>query len=156
MIRYLYVFDLRVDELKAKEQKDLILIVDDDTDFLNTISTLLKKEGYRVDTARTGSEAIDKCREEFYSLMLIDIKIPDMEGVELLTQIENTEPEIRKIILTGYPSLENAQRALNLGAHAYLIKPIEPETLLRTVKQQLEKQYKEFKDRYTTIGETNP
>lgn len=133
-------------------RKDLILIVDDDESFLDTTSTLLRGEGYWVDTARTGLEALEKSKGEFYSLMLIDVKLPDMEGVELLKKIEDTSPEIRKVIITGYPSVENAREALNLGAHAYLIKPVEAETLIRTMEMQLDERDREFKDMYPTIG----
>lgn len=137
--------------MKQDKQKDQILLVDDDMDFLNTISTLLIEEGYSVDTALTGLEALNKCIEEYYSLIVIDINLPDIDGVQLLSRIRDTDPKMRKIILTGHPSLENAQRVLNYGAHAYLIKPVEAETLLRTVKQQLEEQYKEFKNRYPIL-----
>jgi len=133
------------------EKKDVILIVDDDLDFLESISEVLKENGYRIDTARTGAEALEKTKEEFYALILIDIKLPDMEGIDFLRQIRETDPEMRKIIVTGYPSIENAKDALNFGAHAYLIKPLEIEDLLGTIGEQLEKLNEEFKEMYTTF-----
>jgi len=132
-------------------KKERILVIDDDIDFLDLISTLLMEEGYIVDTAQSGEEAIEKCIEEHYSLLLIDIKLPDFEGIHLLTRIQDTDPKMRKVILTGYPTLENAQKALNLGADMYLIKPIEAEKLLKTIEQQLKERKKEFKDRYLTL-----
>ena len=133
------------------EKKDVILIVDDDLDFLESISEVLKENGYRIDTAKTGSEALEKTKEEFYALILIDVKLPDMEGIDFLKKIEETDPEMRKIIVTGYPSIENAKDALNFGAHAYLIKPLEIEDLLGTIDEQLEKLNEEFTERYTTL-----
>ena len=132
-------------------KKERILVIDDDVDFLDLISTILMEEGYVVDTAKSGEEAIEKCIEELYSLLLIDIKLPDFEGIHLLTRIQDTEPKMRKVILTGYPTLENAQKALILGADVYLIKPIEAEKLLKTIEQQLKEREKEFKDRYLTF-----
>lgn len=136
------------------KKKDLILVIDDDMDFLNEISIILRREGYRVDVAKTGAEAIEKCNKDYYPLLLIDVKLTDMDGLQLLNHFNKTDPEIRRIIITGYPSLENAQQAVNSGAHAYLIKPIEVEKLLNTIEQQLKKLDKELKDRYLTIRRT--
>ena len=133
------------------KKKDRILVVDDDKDFLDLISTILRKEGHIVDTAQSGDEALEKCIEELYSLLLIDIKLPDFNGIQLLTRIIETDPKTRKVILTGYPTLENAVRALNLGADGYLIKPIKPELLLQMVDQQLKERDNEFKKRYSAI-----
>lgn len=131
--------------------KERVLVVDDDSDFLDLISTLLRDEGYEVDTARSGREGLEKCMENLYSLTLIDIKLPDFEGIELLTRISDTDPKVRKVIITGYPSLENARQALNLGADAYLIKPVEAEELLETVGKQLLKRDKELAEKYSLL-----
>jgi len=134
--------------LKAK---DLILIVDDDLDFLDLVSTLLMDEGYEVETARSGQEALEKSREKIYSLALIDIKLPDFEGIQLLKRMVNTDPRMRKVIITGYQTLENTRQALNLGAHAYLVKPLKAEDILETVRRQLTERDKEFKERYVIL-----
>jgi len=130
------------------EKKDLILVVDDDSDFLSSVSTLLRNEGYRVDTARTGAEAIEKCSEEFYALALIDVRLPDMDGIQIMEVIEESDPKMRKIIVTGYPRIEDTQRALDYGAHAYLIKPVDPKTLLEKIEKQLKERENELKERY--------
>ena len=101
---------------------------------------ILQSEGYSVDTAETGREAIEKSEAQFYNLVLLDIKLPDMEGTKLLTAINETLPKMIKIMLTGYPALENAVEALNQGADAYIIKPVKPEKLLALIKEKLEKQ----------------
>jgi DNA-binding NtrC family response regulator len=122
------------------KDKPSILIVEDDANIRGTLSTILTQEGYRVDTAETGKEAIQKSKTTFYNLALLDIKLPDMEGTKLLTTIHITLPKMIKIMITGYPSLENAVEALNLGADAYIIKPAKPEELLTLIKEKLEEQ----------------
>lgn len=131
--------------------KDLILVVDDDRDFLDLVSMLLREEGYEVDTAKSGREGLEKCIEKLYSLILVDIKLPDFDGIELLTKIEDTDPKVRKVIITGFPSLENARQALNLGVHAYLVKPVKAIEVLETVRKQLLERDKEFAERYTLL-----
>jgi len=107
------------------------------------LSTILVEEGYAVDTAKNGKEAINKSNEKFYNLALIDIRLPDIQGVELLSKIRDTVPKMRKIIITGYPSLQNAVESLNRGANAYIMKPFEMEKVLKTIKEQLRKQQEE-------------
>ena len=122
-----------------------ILVIDDDENIRNTMNAILKDEGYIVDLAATGSEAIQKAKETAYNLALIDIRLPDMEGVELLKLMKDTVPKTRKIMVTGYPSMQNAINALNKNADAYLIKPVDVEKLLNTVREQLELQDNERK-----------
>ena len=120
-----------------------ILVVDDDESIRNTMKAILEDEGYIVDSAATGKEAIKKTEETIYNVALLDIRLPDMEGVELLKLIKEGVPRTRKIMVTGYPSMQNAVAALNKNADAYLIKPVEIENLLKTVKEQLELQENE-------------
>jgi len=121
-----------------------ILIVDDDEDIVESLSTLLSNAGYVVDVALNGEEAIKKSKEKVYNVALIDVELPDMTGIDLLTKLEERKPATRKIIITGYASLDNAVKALNLGADAYLIKPVDPEELISTVKKQIEEQENEL------------
>jgi DNA-binding NtrC family response regulator len=104
------------------------------------MKTILEDEGYVVDLAATGREAIEKTQKTAYNLALLDIRLPDMEGVELLKLIKDPTPRTRKIMVTGYPSMQNAITALNKNADAYLIKPVNVEKLLTTVKEQLKMQ----------------
>jgi two-component system NtrC family response regulator len=98
-----------------------------------------------VDLAATGKEAIQKTQEKSYNIALLDIRLPDMEGVELLKLLKDGVPRTRKIMVTGYPSMQNAISALNKNADAYLLKPVDVEKLLNTVKQQLIDQENERK-----------
>ena len=128
-----------------------ILVVDDDEDFLKVLTILLKREGYNIDTASTGKEALEKTTDNFYSLILVDRKLPDIDGVQLVTKIQDTDPKMRKVIFTGFPSLNNVQQAIDFGVDAYLTKPIDPVDILNTIKDQLNKRDKDFKERYTTL-----
>jgi DNA-binding NtrC family response regulator len=121
-------------------EKKSILVIDDDEVVLNSIAEALRLEGHKVDTAQTGKEAIEKCNLRFYNLALIDIRLPDMEGTKLLKAIRDTTPKMVKIIVTGYPSLQNATEALNMGADGYAIKPVDIPKLLTTVREHLQKQ----------------
>ena len=116
------------------------MIVDDDDAILRSLSRILRLEGYDVDTARTGLEAIEKSKTNFYNLALLDIKLPDMEGTELLKRMHETYPKMIKIMITGYPDLKNAVESLNAGADAYLIKPVSVQKLIGVVRQKLAEQ----------------
>ena len=121
-------------------EKKSILIVEDDKAIIKSFKVILQSEGYSVDSAETGREAIQKSKAQFYNLVLLDIKLPDMEGTKLLTTMHETSPKMVKIMITGYPSLENAVEALNMGADAYIIKPVKPEKLLALIEEKLKKQ----------------
>ncbi len=122
-----------------------ILVIDDDENIRSTIAEILRSEGYSVDVASTGSEAISRTKSTAYNAALIDIRLPDIEGIELLTKLHDTTPKIRKIILTGFPSQQNAIAALNNSADAYLLKPVAIDELLHTVYEQLKLQDSERK-----------
>jgi DNA-binding NtrC family response regulator len=127
------------------DKQPRILIVDDDESIRNTLTAILSDEGYIVDAAGTGREAIQKTGETAYDVALIDIRLPDMEGVKLLKLMREPVPRTRKIMVTGYPSIQNAVSALNRNADAYLVKPVDIENLLNTVEEQLRLQESERK-----------
>jgi len=120
-----------------------ILIIDDDENIRKALAAILEEEGYMVDTAETAKQAIEKTEKNIYNLALIDIRLPDMEGIELLTKMKDTTPKMRKVIVTGYPTLHNAIEAVNRGADAYVLKPFDVEKVLATIKEQLKKQEEE-------------
>ena len=120
-----------------------ILIIDDDENIRKVLTTILEDEGYDVESVDTAKKAIERTRRKFYNLALIDIRLPDMEGIELLTKMKNTTPKIRKLIITGYPTLQNAVEAVNRGADAYIMKPFDMEKVLEEIKDQLKKQQNE-------------
>ena len=122
------------------EKNARIIIVDDDENIRKTMKAILEDEGYVVDLATTGNEAIEMTQETTCNIALLDIRLPDMEGVELLKLIKDNVPKTRKIMVTGYPSMQNAISALNKNADAYLVKPVDVEKLLNMVKEQLQLQ----------------
>jgi two-component system nitrogen regulation response regulator NtrX len=117
-----------------------IIVIDDDESIRKTLSTILEDEGYSVDTAESGKEALLKTNVDFYNLALIDVRLLDMEGTELLVRIKETVPRMRKIIITGYPTVHNAIEAVNRSADAYLVKPFDVSKALFVIREQLKKQ----------------
>ncbi len=120
-----------------------ILVVDDDENIRKVVIAILEDEGYAVESVGTAKEAIEKTKRKFYNIALIDIRLPDMEGIELLTKIRETTPRMRKVIVTGYPTLQNAVEAVNKGADAYIVKPFDVKKVLKTIEDQLNKQQAE-------------
>jgi len=127
------------------KKSERILVIDDDESVRKVLSTALEMKGYAVDTAQKGEEAIEKTRERFYDLALIDIRLPDMEGTKLLAAMKETTPKMMKIIVTGYPSLQNAIEAVNKDADGYVVKPLDMEKLLKSVEEYLKKRRDELK-----------
>jgi len=135
------------------EKTARILIIDDDETIRKVVETILQDEGYIVESADTAKKGIEKSEKGFFNVALIDIRLPDMEGIELLTKLKDTKPKIRKIIITGYPTLQNAVSAVNKGADAYIMKPFDVEKMLQTIKDQLRKQEEERKFSEEKIAE---
>jgi two-component system response regulator HydG len=117
--------------------KKTILVVDDDKSILRTFTRILQKSGYEIETAETGKEAIEKADTRHYDLALVDIRLPDMDGTELLAKIKKQLQRTIKIMITGFPSLETGVKALDEGADAYLVKPVKPQDLLLLLEEKL-------------------
>jgi DNA-binding NtrC family response regulator len=112
--------------------KKTILIIDDDASILKAFSRILQKNGYATDTAGTGNEAIEKATKKTYAVALIDVCLPDVNGVNLASKLQQLNSKMIKIIITGFPT-----KALKTDADAYLVKPVKPENLLATLKEKL-------------------
>jgi two-component system NtrC family response regulator len=123
--------------VKQLAERYRILVIDDDEGIREVFSTILRQRGYEVDTAQNATEAIDKSRSNLYHLTLVDIRLPDMEGTKLLEQLADTTPKMKKIIVTGYPSLNNAVESVNRGADGYIQKPVDTATLISMVEKHL-------------------
>jgi DNA-binding NtrC family response regulator len=119
-----------------------ILVVDDDQIILDTLIAALESEGYSVDSADNGEKAIAMSFSNFYNLAIIDYRLPDIEGTKLLGELKETTPKMAKIILTGYPSMQNAIEAVNKNADAFLLKPVAIDTLLTEIRKLLNEQEK--------------
>ncbi len=114
-----------------------ILVVDDDKSILRTFTRILQKNDYEIDTAETGKEAIEKADRRQYDLALVDVRLPDMDGKDLLVKMKKPLQNTIKIMITGFPSLESGVKALDEGADAYLVKPVKPEELLMLIEEKL-------------------
>jgi len=106
-----------------------ILVVDDEVAVNNNIRKILSKKGFGVDQAVTKTEALEKIEETAYTLVLLDLKMPDVKDLELLKAIRDRRPETMVIIITGYASIETAVEASRLGAVDYLAKPFTPDEI---------------------------
>jgi DNA-binding response OmpR family regulator len=127
------------ENIKNEDEPAKILIVDDDLSIRAVLSEILTQEGYKTTGAATAKEAIAACQRESFDMGLIDIRLPDMEGTELLQVLKKLSPSMIKMVVTGFPSLENAILSVNLGAEGYITKPFKPVKLLEQIKEQLEK-----------------
>jgi len=124
------------------EQSIKLLIVDDETRFLQAIATRLSKRGFDVSTADNGRDAIDLARSEKFDLALLDLRMPGMDGGEVLRVLKEEHDFLEAVILTGHGSLESAVELTKLGAFSYLPKPYELDKLIEILKEAYEARLK--------------
>jgi CheY-like chemotaxis protein len=113
---------------RAQAQRP-ILVIDDETSVNNNIRRILKKSGHAVDQAFTKDQALERIRHGAYKLVLLDLKIPGVQGLELLETIRANQPQAQVIMITGYASIETAVAAARMGAVDYLPKPFTPDEI---------------------------
>jgi len=117
-----------------------ILVVDDESDMRTALSHALSRGGFSVESAVSGTEALIKLKKDAFSMVITDIKMPEMSGIEVLGAVKKLSPRIPVIMITAYGSIHNAVEAMQAGAADYLLKPFSFETLETTVKKVLESQ----------------
>ena len=117
-----------------------ILVVDDESDMRTALSHALNRGGFSVESAVSGTEALIKLKKDAFSMVITDIKMPEMSGIEVLGAVKKLSPRIPVIMITAYGSIHNAVEAMQAGAADYLLKPFSFETLETTVKKVLESQ----------------
>ncbi len=117
-----------------------ILVVDDEINLLESLGDLLKKKGFFVGTAKNGLEALERFKEHFFDIAIVDLKMPKMGGGKLLEIIKERYPQTVVIILTGYGTIRSAVTAIKKGAYDYLIKPCMPDEVLRIISKITEEQ----------------
>jgi PAS domain S-box-containing protein len=117
-----------------------ILIVDDDPGICTTLSDIFQLKGYNVATAGTGKEAIEKVKRSQFDITLLDLKLPDILGIDLITPFKEIQPDMSVIVVTGHSSIENTIQALNGGASGYLTKPFEMDLVLAMINKAFENQ----------------
>ena len=117
-----------------------ILIIDDERPILLTLEALLGRHGYQVETAATASYGLRVLKSNTPAVVLLDLQLPDAEGLQMLDQIKQEHPETQVIILTAHDSLSNAIESIKRGAYHFISKPYAPEELLSLIEKALEKQ----------------
>jgi len=124
-----------------------VLLVDDEEDFLKSLSERLEIRDVSHDTATSGQEALGRIGAEKPSVIVLDLKMPGMDGMEVLRRVKKAHPRVQIVILTGHGSEKDREEAERLGAYAYLQKPVPIDKLMDTLKGA----YKKFKSVKHTI-----
>ncbi len=119
--------------------KKRILIADDEEIVIRSCLRILSSNDFQIDTAKNGQEAITKIHESDYDMLILDIKMPKMNGIEVLQRVKETHPDIDVIMITGLNQIETAVQAMKLGAFDYLPKPFDPEELEIVVARAIER-----------------
>jgi PAS domain S-box-containing protein len=133
--------------LKDRILKDRILIVDDEPRIAESLKTLLTDRGYEIDLALNAAGAIERINAEEFDLVLLDLMLPDMSGLEIIGLITDRSPHPLIIVLTGYASVDSAIECLKSGAYDYLKKPYEPEELMKRVQNALQQRRLEIESK---------
>ena len=133
-----------------------VLLVDDDRALNRSLAAILRSAGYKVTTVYNGTEAIEALKNTAFEAVILDFKLPDIDGIELLKNIKAVDPVIGTMMLSGAATLEDAVETLNQGADAFILKPVEPDDLLHklgtlTGFKRLERELREAKSRYSEL-----
>ncbi|UCH56878.1 MAG: response regulator [Candidatus Bathyarchaeota archaeon] len=143
-----------VGEMETRRMR--VLLVDDDIPLTKSLAAVMRKSGYKVSTAFTGTQALEASKEHPFEAVILDIRLPDIDGVELLRHIRSEDPVIGTIMLSGAATMEDAVESLNQGADAFILKPADPEELLYrlgtvTGFKRLERELRQARARYTEL-----
>ena len=114
--------------------KEKVLLVDDELEFIQVLSERMESRGVDVDTAASGREALEKVRGKSYDAIILDLSMPEMDGIEILRHLIEDNPDLQVILLTGYATLEKGIKAVRLGAMDFLEKPAEIQKLMEKVQ----------------------
>jgi DNA-binding response OmpR family regulator len=126
-----------VPDLSRKVARGEVLVIDDEAAVNNNIRKILSKKGYSVDQAMTKEEALQKIEAKTYGLVLLDLKIPGVKGLELLKAVRAKDPKTLVVIITGYASIETAKESARLGAIDYLPKPFTPHEIRKVTENAI-------------------
>lgn len=120
-------------------EKIRVMLVDDEERFLATTSKLLTRKGYEVVAAASGAEALRQLTEFTVHVVVLDVRMPGMDGIAALKEIKKLSPDVEVILLTGHATVESAVEGLNAGASDYLVKPCNLDELIRKINDAFEK-----------------
>jgi DNA-binding NtrC family response regulator len=116
-----------------------VLLIDDAKDFVDYMSKRLKARGMEVWTAYDGQTGLDVVRKEYLDVVVLDVLMPGIDGIETLQEIKTIKPELQVIMLTGHGTVETAAEGMKLGAADFLLKPCDLESLLTSIQKAYEK-----------------
>jgi DNA-binding NtrC family response regulator len=119
-------------------EKARIMVIDDEESMCKFMQIMLKKEGYGVSSSQSGKEALEELRNSHYDLVIADLMMPEMNGLELLSKVKSIDPELNFIVMTAYASVDTAIEALKKGAFDYIAKPFKVDELKITIRKSLE------------------
>lgn len=123
------------EEEGVDHRKIRLLLVDDEEELLGSLSRVLMRRGMSVETAANGAQALEVLRKKPFDIAVLDMKMPGMDGLELLQQIQSTFPRVQVIILTGHPTLSSMLSGIKQGAFDYLLKPVDPNALVERIRK---------------------
>ena len=122
------------------DSKINILVVDDEEIVRDSLAGWLAEDGYHVETAENGPKALERLPDREWSLAMVDLKMPGMDGIELMEEIRKVRPDTTVIIMTAYATVDTAVKAMKQGAYDYIVKPFNPEDLSLTIRKIIEHQ----------------
>jgi len=139
---------------QAKEVKEMkpVLIVEDETIMRESLRDWLREEGYEVDTAESGEEALQKIGEKEFGVAVLDLRLPGKDGLEVLREATAQNPKLKGVIMTAYPSVETAVEAMKIGAVSYMVKPFGPDALEKAIEEVLGPVQAEIKPEESKVG----
>ena len=132
--------EVAAQNIESDIERKRILIIDDEESIVETLKEIIDMGGYHAEVALNGEEAKKQILSGYFHLALLDLKLPDISGLDLLKWMKREAPRTLVIVVTGYPSLDNAVESLNHGANAYIMKPINPKELLGFLEVKLQDQ----------------
>lgn len=138
--------------MNKENNKSKILLVDDETVIRETLSTILREDGYNVTMAKTGREAVALAKEAVFDVAIIDLKLPDIEGTFVLNSIKRYNPSICAILITAYPTTESAIRAVQEEAYEYITKPFDISHVKLVIRRGLEEKRLEYENRVLLVS----
>lgn len=118
-----------------KEQGIKILIADDEVEFASTLVTRLQLRKFQASMVNSGGEALEAVEKERPDVLLLDLKMPDLDGLEVLAQLREKHPSLKVIILTGHGSFDAGREGMELGAYDYIMKPVDLNRLIEIVRE---------------------
>jgi diguanylate cyclase (GGDEF)-like protein len=143
MRKFVTCFDLggaEMEDTRSLRKRVHALIVESDEQVYQALMDTLQEAGFFTDGAANGKEAINMVKEFFYNIAVVEVDLPDMKGLDFLKVVKGIHPDTSVIFVTGNPSLENSVDALNAGASAYLMKPVQIEQMMQHIREVLERQ----------------